>query len=442
MLHKQPHLKHLKKYKCRAYPLIKNLPKKKKMTPKAFFDYLMSYDNTNIFLIWILSQRKVIRTRDVLFNEKKFYKQRKPDLMQLIEEPMIDTSYYEVPNASLINVREVDEVEDDMNDFSTLIFLANVEISKHSNEGKKPDVEKPYTGYPTPEGTPLPDSSAVSSGVENTAKSSSIQSSSSRFQRKFAPDAKASKNITSKLDESNIISEKMKRVRKRKETYSAALDFAAASLIGLFHAAFAAGIAAVQYYDSKGPEVKRLIGTAAAASADVGEKRLHRDTMPSEPQYYSHLKNHSYASRFRDVIKTEIDALIKKKTWIQINADAAMKAERSTVFMTWAFKYKFDDQDYLTKFKARFCVRGDLQQTDKNTYAATLEARIFRSLMSIVNAFDLKIRQYDALNVFVNSDINEDIYCTPPKGWESNRLMLLLLLKALYDLKQLSALWY
>ena len=33
----------------------------------------MGYDSTNIFKIWISSRRKVIRSRDVLFNKKEFY---------------------------------------------------------------------------------------------------------------------------------------------------------------------------------------------------------------------------------------------------------------------------------------------------------------------------------------------------------------------------------
>jgi hypothetical protein len=40
----------------------------------------------------------------------------------------------------------------------------------------------------------------------------------------------------------------------------------------------------------------------------------------------------------------------------------------------WVFTYKFDKDSYLTKFKARLVVRGDLQQVYKDTYVATLAA--------------------------------------------------------------------
>ena len=61
--------------------------------------------------------------------------------------------------------------------------------------------------------------------------------------------------------------------------------------------------------------------------------------------------------------------------------------------------------------------------------------------MIIVVVFDLKTRQYDAINVFVNSEINEFIYCKSSDDWKRiNELFLLL--KILYDLKQSFALWY
>jgi hypothetical protein len=52
------------------------------------------------------------------------------------------------------------------------------------------------------------------------------------------------------------------------------------------------------------------------------------------------------------------------------------KATSKPLPLTWVFTYKFDKQGFLLKFKARICVRGDLQPlSEKETYAATLAAR-------------------------------------------------------------------
>ena len=68
------------------------------------------------------------------------------------------------------------------------------------------------------------------------------------------------------------------------------------------------------------------------------------------------------------------------------------------------------------KYKTRLCARDDFQHTQQNTYAATLAARIFRVPMALIAAYDLKTRQYDAVNAFANSSIDEAIYCKPPEG--------------------------
>lgn len=97
---------------------------------------------------------------------------------------------------------------------------------------------------------------------------------------------------------------------------------------------------------------------------------------------------------------------------------------------------------FLTRYKARPCARGDMQHTEQDTYAATLAALIFRALMAIVAAFDLEPRQYDAVNDFANSPIDEPTYYKSSVGWTGSESLLVLLLRALYGLKQSPALWY
>ena len=78
----------------------------------------------------------------------------------------------------------------------------------------------------------------------------------------------------------------------------------------------------------------------------------------------------------------------------------------------WIFLYKFDQDGYLAKYKARLCIRGDLQKMDaKDTYAATLAVQVFRALMGITAAHNLEAKQLDAVNAFVNSVLDEEIYC-------------------------------
>lgn len=261
--------------------------------------------------------------------------------------------------------------------------------------------------------------------------------------RKFHSSAPASRDITSKLDESNIIPEGVKRSRQstRKQAYAAALDDVANGGFEVFHGAFSAHIGASDYNLSENSETYKKQQTSHIFHTNQFGTKLHRDSLPPEPQHFGALRNHPHADGFKRAMDIEIAALKSKGTWTEVPYPIVNNTPTS-IPTTWVFKYKFDEEGYLIKYKARLCARGDLQKTQQDTYAATLAARIFRALMALVNAFDLETRQYDAINAFVNSEIDEPIYLRPPPGWTGDSDVLLLLLRALYGLKQSPALWY
>jgi hypothetical protein len=93
------------------------------------------------------------------------------------------------------------------------------------------------------------------------------------------------------------------------------------------------------------------------------------------------------------------------------------KANQSRISFIWVFKYKFNINDFLKKFKTRLCVKNDLQSTNQNIYAITLTAKTFRALMIISTVFDLKIWQYDVVSVFIINEIDEKLYNESSNGF-------------------------
>ena len=69
---------------------------------------------------------------------------------------------------------------------------------------------------------------------------------------------------------------------------------------------------------------------------------------------------HPRAEGFLRVLYIEIKALQDKTTWMEVSHDHAIKSGKKPIPTTWVFKYKFDDQGFLVKTKARMCARGDL----------------------------------------------------------------------------------
>ena len=426
---KKPNLAHIIQYGAKAYPLDKNIPRKEKMRPKAHIGFLVGYDSTNIFLIWIPSQRKVIRTRDVTFNEDSSYRPNEIDLAQLINEPFLTNDTLDIPQSDFTRITDIES--DSEEELWELAPTGSIAVHDHNAEEAPKEVTddtgRGYLPSPAPSssrGEDTPDTSNPSSPMPLSERHESHEPGSQPEEvPASAPPLKTKKQkhwSKSTIDESNIQPEGTSRIRKpnplRGFNHYTALEDAFAGGKCSFYGAFTVSM--------------------------IKEKRPHRDALLVEPRFYHQMLKHPEAAGFLRAIDVEIKALQSKKTWTEVPWKHAKEAGRTPIPTTWVFKYKFDNEGYLVKHKARLCARGDLQQTEQDVYAATLAIRIFRALMAIVTAFGLSTRQYDAVNAFANSDIDEPTYCKPPDGWTGTYNVLLLLLKALYGLKQSPALWY
>ena len=150
---------------------------------------------------------------------------------------------------------------------------------------------------------------------------------------------------------------------------------------------------------------------------------------------------HPHMTQFTQAVYREFEHLQSRGTF---KLASRTDANSEILPLVWVFKYKFDNNGYLLKHKSRLCVRGDLQKTEQDTAAATLAIRVFRALMAITASFKLTAKQYDAVNAFINSTMNEEIYVDYPEGMKrptNVEYPCFLLLRALYGLKQSPLLW-
>ena len=96
----------------------------------------------------------------------------------------------------------------------------------------------------------------------------------------------------------------------------------------------------------------------------------------------------------------------------------------------WVFKIKPD------KFKARICVRGDLQPLSQagDTFSPTLKFVTVRLLFALAALYGFDLCQMDVCNAFVNAAPVEVTYMHAPQGFSTSGFCWRLL-KALYGLK-------
>ena len=73
MQYKKPDQSHLCTYGCKAFAMTTDTLKKtnrlQRFNPKAWIGYLVGYDSTNVYRVWNPVINKIVRTRDVIFNE-------------------------------------------------------------------------------------------------------------------------------------------------------------------------------------------------------------------------------------------------------------------------------------------------------------------------------------------------------------------------------------
>jgi hypothetical protein len=163
-------------------------------------------------------------------------------------------------------------------------------------------------------------------------------------------------------------------------------------------------------------------------------QRLHREQLPPPPKRWKDLLCHPFCEEFLEAAKEELDRCFLKSCLVLTSATEEEIQEEILPLM-WLFSYKFDEDGYLYKHKARLVVRGDLQDEWGNNYAATLTARVFRFLIAITTAFGLIAYQYDVLNAFLHAPLDRKLYARSPEGFTQDLGKLLELKRALYGLK-------
>ena len=172
-------------------------------------------------------------------------------------------------------------------------------------------------------------------------------------------------------------------------------------------------------------------------------KGLHRDSLPPPPKSWKQMLKHPYKEEFLQAAEKEYRGLESKGTfeYIAENDPRVQNSNQKPLPLMWTFVYKFDENGFLDKFKARLVVHGDFQSTEEDTYTATLVAQIFCAVTAITAAFDLEMRQFDAVNAFANVNLPTPLLCPCVEGYEQPGF-LLWITKAIYGLKTSAVLWY
>ena len=148
--------------------------------------------------------------------------------------------------------------------------------------------------------------------------------------------------------------------------------------------------------------------------------------------------NSPFAEKWWEAMNTELETLENDlQAWELVKRESWMNVLPST----WAFKLKRFPDGLVKKFKARFCVRGDLQKEGVDyfaTWSPVVQWTTVRSLLILAANRNLVSAQADITAAFVHADLapDEHIFVHQPAGFKRGENMVLKLKRSVYGLKQ------
>ena len=150
-----------------------------------------------------------------------------------------------------------------------------------------------------------------------------------------------------------------------------------------------------------------------------------------------------YKEEFLKAADVEIAALEDKGTWEE---DLIENATTRIVPGQWVFRIKRDAMGNIKKFKARYCLRGDLQEDDgRDNFSPVAGWATIRSFLLLALILGWVTTTIDFSSAFVQSYLPEDmhIWMHLPRGYKSKSGpgRCLRLVKSLYGLRNAPQLW-
>ncbi|KAL3704338.1 hypothetical protein TMatcc_010029 [Talaromyces marneffei ATCC 18224] len=480
-----PNLGHIKIFGCKAYRKIPStqIPRLQKMAPRAEIGYLVGYDASNIFKIWIPEERSVIRARDVEFDEDAFFDPTKPVKIRIrkaIEEEdyRVDTITTRAPVSEdsdddiFQKMEENRACEQEAPDFQGVQAQGRLnklkdKLNTQNKLNNKLDTQDELTSEPTNEApfdngaTRLPTPS--SPGTEHSQEVNSHTNSVERYStpmtiERLGVNAEERESVRLLTPESNPSLE----LRDFDAEASEQLQFEAAHepddqppRANEISASFSENNIISGKRSRRAPKHRDAdiyftwaftLGRALQDERKLTpEVRLHRDNLPREPQTWQEMLKLPEAHRqgFTKAGYAEYDSLVDMDTFEEVHWEEALQQEDYELLGTrWVFTYKLDSAGFLLRYKARLVIRGDLQMSWDDTYSATISSKAIRALIALATAFGYVMWQHDMITAYLNAGIDKNGYfIRMPQGLKGDPDIWLRLRKALYGLKQSPLLW-
>lgn len=176
---------------------------------------------------------------------------------------------------------------------------------------------------------------------------------------------------------------------------------------------------------------------------DFGPDYLMNFLVYKDPVTYKEAITSPDSDLWKEAIDSEINSIFQNHTWELVDLPPGCKP----LGHKWIFKKKMKPDGSVDKYKARLVVKG-YRQTEGvdyfDMYAPVSRKTSIRLIIAFAALFNLEIHQMDVKTVFLNGDLEEEIYMEQSEGHvvpgKENKVCRLV--KSLYGLKQAPKQWH
>jgi transposase InsO family protein len=206
------------------------------------------------------------------------------------------------------------------------------------------------------------------------------------------------------------------------------------------------------YYQDKSVKAAKDINLKIDEDNIIQNRLRSANTVSSkeEPQSYREAMLSEDAEKWREAIDSELTSLQENETFSEPIKIKELPADVNLISTKWVFKIKVDVNGEIDKFKGRLVGRGFSQQEgiDYNSdelFAPVTRIETIRTLFKISLENNMKITQMDIVTAYLYADMDKDLYVSIPEGYANYDTIkdqyALKLLKGLYGIKQSGKLW-
>jgi transposase InsO family protein len=161
-----------------------------------------------------------------------------------------------------------------------------------------------------------------------------------------------------------------------------------------------------------------------------------------DPQTFHEALTSENSEQWKTAMQEEFDSLMANGTWEYQKLPAGCRAIQNK----WIYKQKLGVDGMVDRYKARLVAKGFTQRQGidfKETFSPTIKFDSIRTILAVAAAEDMNITQFDVKTAYLHGDIEEELYMAQPLGFEDPQHVgeVCRLRKALYGLRQSARLW-